>query len=150
MSVSIVRLCRILIVGTLVGLLSDCGTGGPAPAVDPGWSAALEQMKSSIAASTGYSAASIEILASPAHLRISISDAGLAEGEQAARESAATAVVAAAEQSTAKEARFASVQEVSVAVIHPAGAQGSPAASHTEDVVDSRRALSRRFSKHIT
>ena len=147
---SVIRLCRLLIVGTLVVLLCDCGTGGPAPVVDPGWPAALEQMKSSIAASTGYSLASIEILASPAHLRISISDAKLAQGEQAARESAATAVVAAAEQSMAKEARFASVQEVSVAVIHPAGAQGSSTASHTEDVVDFRRGPSQRFSKHIS
>lgn len=149
MSVSIVGLCRLLIVGTLAGLLSDCGTGKLAPAVDPGWSAAQEQIKSSIVASTGYSPASIEILASPTHLRISISDAALAQEEQAARESAATAVLAAAEQSLAKEARFASVQEVSVAVIHPAGAQG-PTASHTEDVVDFRRGPSQRFSKHIT
>jgi hypothetical protein len=107
-------------------------------------------MKSSIFASTGYSPASIEILASPTHLRISLSDAELAQAEQAARESAATAVVAAAEQSMAKESRFASVQEVSVAVIHPAGAQGSSTASPTEDAVDFRRGPSQRFSKHIT
>lgn len=150
MSVSIVRLCRLLIIAALVGLLSDCGAGGSAPAADPGWTAALEQMKSSIAAATGYSQASIEILASPAHLRISISDAALAQRDQAAREDAASAVVAAAEQSMAKEARFASVQEMSVAVIHLAGAQGSSTASHTEDVVDFRRGPSQRFSKHIT
>jgi hypothetical protein len=118
--------------------------------VDPGWSAALEQLTSAIAASTGYSPASIEILASSAHLRISISDAELAQAEQSARESAATAVVAAAEQSMAKEARFAAVQEVSVAVIRPGGGQGSSTASHMEDVVDFRRGPSQRFSKHIT
>jgi hypothetical protein len=50
----------------------------------------------------------------------------------------------------ATEARFAAVQEVSVAVIHPAGAQGSPTASHTEDVVDFRRGPNQRFSKHVT
>jgi uncharacterized protein with von Willebrand factor type A (vWA) domain len=118
--------------------------------VDPGWSAALEQLTTAIAASTGNSPASIEILASPTHLRISISDAELAQAEPEARENAATAAVAAAEQSMAKEARFAAVQEVSVAFIHPAGAQGSSTASHTEDVVDFRRGPSQRFSKHIT
>lgn len=147
---SIIRLCRLLIVGTLVGLLTACGTGGPAPAVDPGWSAALAQLASAIAASTGYSPASIEVLASPAHLRISISDAKLAQAEQSARESAATAIVFSVEQSMAREARFAAVQEVSVAVIHPAGTQGSSTASHTEDVVDFRRGPDQRFSKHIT
>ena len=50
----------------------------------------------------------------------------------------------------AKEARFASVQEVSVAVIHPAGAQGSSTASHTEDVVDFRQGpQSTLFEAHL-
>ena len=146
----IIRLCGLVMAGMIFGLLSGCGVGGPAPTVDPGWSAALEQLTSAIAASSGYSPASIEILASPAHLRISISNAELAQAEQSARESAATAIVLLVEQSMAKEARFAGVQEVSVAVIHPAGAQGSSPASHTEDVVDFRRGPDQRFSKHIT
>jgi hypothetical protein len=144
-------ICLHVVVAALAAVLTGCGTQAPAPAVDAGWSAALEQMKSTIASSTGYSSASIEVLASPAHLRIAISDAKLAQADQAARESAATAVMAAAEQVMAKEARLATVQEMSVAIIHPAGADlGTLGASHTEDVVDFRRGPSQRFSKHIT
>ena len=143
---SISSLSRFLIVGTLAAVLSGCGRGSPAP-VDAGWLAALDQVKGAIASSTGFSPASIEVMASPAHLRISISDAKLAQADQATREAAATAVMTAAERSLAENARFSSVQQMSVAIVHP-GADASD--SHTEDVVDFRRGPSQRFSKHIT
>lgn len=138
-------MARVLLLGALSAALSACGSSGPSARVDPGTAASLQTVKSAIAASTGYSPDSLEILSSAAHLRISISDSKLAQADQAARESVATAVLAAAEQSMAADARFASIQQISVAVIHPL-AEGS----HTEDVVDFRRGPSQRFSKHIS
>ncbi len=143
-------LCRFLMLGTLATVLSGCERGGPAAAVDAGWLAGLEQVKSAISSSTGYAPSSIEVMSSPAHMRISISDARLAQADQAAREAAATAVATAAERSLAENARFSSVQEMSVAIVHPAGAEGASANSHTEDVVDFRRGPSQHFSKHIS
>jgi hypothetical protein len=56
--------------------------------------------------------------------------------------------VVAVEKSMALNARFASVEEVSVAIIHPA--EGSARGSHTEDVVDFRKGPNQRFALHIT
>ncbi len=144
---SIVPRSRFLILATLAAVLSGCGRGGPGPAVDAGWLAGLEQVRSAIASSTGFSPTSIEVMASRAHLRISISDARLAQADQAAREDAATVVMTAAERSLAENARFSSVQQMSVAIVHPGAAASD---SHTEDVVDFRRGPNQRFSKHIT
>ncbi|MDE2136246.1 MAG: hypothetical protein KGJ68_02320 [Gammaproteobacteria bacterium] len=141
------NLIRVVVLVVLA--LSACDNSGPTARSDPQTAASLQQMKSAIAAATGYSSDSLEILVGAAHMRISISDSKLAEEDQAGRESAATAILSAAEQSMAADARFGSIQQVSVAIIHPA-AEGANAASHTEDVVDFRRAPSQRFSKHIS
>ena len=53
----------------------------------------------------------------------------------------------AAEGLLAANARFASVQQMSVAIVHP-GTDASD--SHTEDVVDFRKGPNQRFSKHTT
>ena len=143
------RLAKVFILGALSVALSACDSSGPAGRLDPETAASLQHIKSAIAASTGYSPDSLEIMTSAAHLRISISDSKLAEADQAARESAATTVLAAAEQSMAADAHFGSIQQISVAIIHPV-AEGSSGRSHTEDVVDFRRAPSQRFSKHIS
>ncbi len=131
-----------------VAILSACGAGGPSAPADPAWSTALDEVKGAIAAATGYPPGSIEILASAAHMRVSISDSRLAQADQTAREDAARAVVVAAEKVMASNARLASVQELSVAVIHPA--EGSSRGSHTEDVVDFRKGPNQRFALHIT
>ncbi len=68
---SIVPRSRFLILATLAAVLSGCGRGGPGPAVDAGWLAGLEQVRSAIASATGFSPTSIEVMASRAHLRIS-------------------------------------------------------------------------------
>lgn len=143
------KLAKVFILGMLSVALSACDSSGPTARVDPETAASLQNVKSAIAASTGYSPDSLEILSSAAHLRISISDSKLAEADQAARETVATAVLAATERTMAADARFASIQQVSVAVIHPV-AEGSSGRSHTEDVVDFRRGPSQRFSKHIS
>lgn len=141
------RLIRAFILVLLA--LSACDSSVPAAGPDPETAGSLQRMRSAIATATGYSADSLEILIGPGHLRISISDRKLAEADQAARESIATRVLAAAEQSMAADARFGSIQQISVAIVHPAG-EGAIAFSHTEDVVDFRRAPSQRFSKHVT
>ena len=82
----------------LAVVLSGCERDGPPPVVDPGWLARLEQVKTAISSSTGYPPSSIEVMSSPAHMRISISDTKLAQADQTARESAATAVIGAAER----------------------------------------------------
>lgn len=138
---------RALVLCMTLMSLTACGERGSVSA-DPSWLAALDAVKSAITASTGYPASSIELLASPVHIRVSISDSKLAQSDQATRENAATAVVLAVEKSMALNARFASVEEVSVAIIHPA--EGSARGSHTEDVVDFRKGPNQRFALHIT
>jgi hypothetical protein len=140
-------LYRLVIVGTLAVILSGCERGAPSPVVDPGWLEGLEHVKTAISSSTGYLPSSIEVMSSPAHMRISISDTRLAQADQTARETAATAVIAAAERALAENTQLSTVQEMSVAIVHPASAGDD---SHTEDVVDFRRGPSQRFSKHIS
>ncbi len=142
-------LSRFLVVGFAAAFLIGCDRGSPSAAPDAGWLAGLEQVKGTIAAATGYPASSIEVMSSPAHMRVAISDAQLAQADQSAREAAASAVVAAAERALAANARFSSVQQMSVAIVHPA-AGGTAAGSHTEDVVDFRRDPSQHFSKHLS
>jgi hypothetical protein len=136
------------ILGIAAAAVSACTGGGPSTAADPAWAMGLDQIKATIAVSTGYSADSIELLASQVHIRVSIRDANLAQAEQAAREAAAMAVVAAAEKALASNARFASVEEVSVAIVHPA--EGPGRGSHTEDVMDFRKGPNQRFALHTT
>ncbi len=124
--------------------LAACGGGTPTGST----SSELVALQSVIAASTGYSSESIEILSSVAHLRISISDSKLAQADQVTRESTALAVVAAFEQTKASNPRFASVQEVSVAVVHPS--EDASHGSHVEDVIDFRKGPNQRFALHTT
>jgi len=140
---------KLFLVGVLAMALSGCGNSGPAPPVDPGLVATLEHVRGSIATSTGYTPDSIEVLASPAHLRISISDSRLAQADQTTRETTATDVLAAAEKTMGADPRLASIQQVSVAIIHP-DAEGSRGGSHTEDVIEFRKGPGQRFAKHIS
>ncbi|HYL01544.1 MAG TPA: hypothetical protein VEU78_10125 [Steroidobacteraceae bacterium] len=144
----IVNLASLLAPGIVFMSLAACGGAGPSLSADPGWAAALDELKGTVSASTGYPAAAIKLLASPAHVRVSISDSRLAQADQATRENAATAVVAALEKSMASNTRFASVVAVSVAIIH--APEGSARGSHVEDVVDFRKGPNQRFALHIT
>lgn len=83
-------------------------------------------------------------------MRIAVSDAKLALADQQARETAAYAIVGAAERVIPFAARFASLQEISVSIIHaPAKAADSDDA-HTGDVLDFRKAQSGRLVHHTT
>jgi len=110
----------------------------------------LEQIKSAVAAGSGYSPEAIDVTASPVHVRISVVDAKLAQADQMARENSASAVVSAAEGVLAQQGQFASIQVISVAIIHPAQADGAAAETHTEDVLEFRKGPNQRFAHHIT
>ena len=135
---------RFLIFGTGV-ILSACSSGEPMSAADAEWSAALSQVEDAIELSMDYPPGSVEVLASPIRVHISISDSKIAHADQAARERAADAVVRAAEPLMLSNALFSSVKEISVAIVHPE----SVFASHTEDVLEFQRGPDQRFSLHI-
>jgi hypothetical protein len=133
---------RLLIWGILCVVAGACGVPG---VPDRGWTAAEDQLQSAIASSTDYPMGSIEVLASPARVNVSISDRELARADHAARERVAHAVVAAVEESIATNARFTTVEEIRVVFVHPAEAHGLLSSTHTEDVMDFRKGPNQRF-----
>lgn len=131
-------------------LLGACSpSGAPVP---PGANLmeGLPALTASVASATGYQTGALEILAGAAHLRVSVKDAALAGADQATRENAATQIVAAIEKGMQSGSGYASIQEISVAIIHPAERGGSADDSHVEDVLQFRKAPSGRFVHHIT
>jgi len=112
--------------------------------------AGLGDVKSAIASTTGYSKDALELLASPAHLRIVVSDNTLAHSNQMDRENAASTIVTAAEQAMGSHPQFATVQVISVAIIHTSQIEGADRDSHTEDVLEFRRGPNQRFAHHLT
>ncbi len=139
---------RISAVVLLAATLAACGRGQPAR-VDSQEAVALEDIKGVIASSAGYSKDAIEVLASPVHLRVAISDDKLAQASQMDRENAATTIVSATEQALAAHPQFATVQVISVAIVHAASKDGNERA-HTEDVLEFRTGPNDRFSHHVT
>jgi hypothetical protein len=115
-----------------------------------GGTAGLEDIRGSIASATGYPKDALELLTSPVHLRISVSDSKLAQSNQMDRENAATAIVTAAEQSLSSHPQLSTIQVISVAIIHTVQTEGSDRDSHTEDVLEFRKGPNQRFSHHIT
>lgn len=134
----------------IVVALASCSWGGPAPSADAQLIAALPAVSQAIMSATSYSADAVELIASPVHLRVLVSDAKLSGEDQVERENAAAAIVAAAENVMASRAEFSSVQIISVAIIHPAQSGGTARDSHTEDVLEFRKGPNKRFSHHIT
>ncbi len=137
---------RLFVLAATAVLTVACSSGGSPSATEAEWSAALDRLTGAIGSSTGYSPGSIEIIGSPVHLRIAISDPKLAHADQATRESTALAVVAAAEQAMGSNVHLASVKELSVAIIHP---EGFVRAAHTEDVMDFERRADQRFAPDV-
>jgi hypothetical protein len=144
------RLTRRLSLAFCIGfLLSACAGGSSSPA-SPSLLAELPAIKESVVSATSHPSETLEILAGPAHLRLSISDATLAKADQAARETAATDIVTAMEKAMESRPEFAAIQEISVAIVHPAEA-GEPARDfHIEDVVQFRKGPNQRFIPHIS
>lgn len=134
---------NLLICGIVCAAATGCDAGGTAAAPDR---AALDQLQSRIASSTGYEAYSIEILASTVHLLVSISDPELARSDDAARERLANALAATVDEAIATDARLATVKEISVAIVHPEGALRN---SHIEDVMNFRKGSNQRFQLDV-
>jgi len=107
-------------------------------------------MTSVVAEGAGYSRKAIDVTASPFHVRISVVDAKLAQADQLTRENSANAIVSAAEGYLAQHGQLASIQVISVAIVHPAQADGTVAETHTEDVLEFRKGPNQRFAHHIT
>jgi len=107
---------RISAVALLVAALAACGQGRPVSG-DSQEAGTLEDIKGVIASSGGYSKDAIELLASPVHLRVSISDDKLAQSNQVDRENGATTIVSATEQALIAHPQFATVQVISVAPV---------------------------------
>jgi hypothetical protein len=137
---------RLLILGMLCVAAGACGVAG---VPDRDWTAAQDQLLSAIASSTGYPAGSIEVLASPARVNVSIRDRKLARADGDARERVADGVVTAVEESIAINARLAAVEEIRVVIVHPEEAHGLLSSTHTEDVMDFKKGPNRRFYRDV-
>ena len=133
----------------IAATLAACGQGRQVLGDSQGV-LALEDIKSVISSTTGYSKDAIELLVSPVHLRVSISDEKLAHSNQMDRENAANTIVTAAEQGLTAHPQLSTVQVISVAIVHAVPKDGSDSA-HTEDVLEFRKEPNRSgFSHHIT
>ena len=143
------RFGRLLIFTFLAAAIAGCSSGRPSSSPSR-WAASLEQIRSAVSAAGGYSPEAVEVTASPTLLHIAISDATLAQADQVTRGSSANAFVAAAESILSQQEFFASVQAIDVAIMHAGQAEGSPAQTHTEDVLEFRKGPNKRFAHHIT
>lgn len=134
----------------LVAAIAGCTGGGGSPVSStPEWGQGLDQVRSAVA-SAGYPAEAVEVTASPVHLRISVTDAKLSQADQMTRENAASTIVSAAEGVLPGNQQLASIQSISVAIVHSGQSDGSAAATHTEDVLEFRKGPNQRFAHHIT
>lgn len=145
------RMIRIMCSAVFIAaIVAACGGATPSSSASPSLLATLPAIQASVTSATGYSAEAMELLAGPAHLRLSISDAKLAGADQAAREAAATDIVAAIEKAMESRPQLAPIQEISIAIVHPAETGGSVRDTHVEDVLQFRRGVNQRFIHHIT
>ena len=136
----------LLILGALCIALGGCGSPG---IPDHGWTAVEDQLQRAIVSSTDYPPGSIEVLASPTRVHVSVSDRELARADHAARERAANALVAIVEQSIATNAQLATVEEIQVVIVHPEEAHGLLGSTHTEDVMDFKRGPDKQFCRDV-
>jgi hypothetical protein len=139
----------LLAAGIAAGLLA-CGAGGSDPAAASRYTADLQVVSDGIAAAAGYSGDAVELTSSRVRLRIEIRDPQLAGADPATRNTVAANIVTDAEKVLAVHPEFASLQQISVAVIHAAAKSGAGSDWHIEDVIEFRKGPNQRFSVHIT
>lgn len=99
---------------------------------------------------TGCPAEALVPLTGPARLPLSISDARLAPSEHAARERAASDLVAALAQAMESRATFAAIRQIDMASVHAAAPRGSMSDTHVEDLLQFRRAPNHRVVPPVT
>jgi hypothetical protein len=141
---------RAIVLGVLGIATAACGSGAAPGAADRDHETALQELQSAIEASTGYTPSHLEILASPAHVLVLLSDDELARADVAAHEKAALVVASAVERSIVSNARLAAIEEISVAIIHPERAQGLLWNEHTEEVFYFKKSPDQHFVPDTT
>jgi hypothetical protein len=134
----------------IAAIVAACGGGAPSSTASPSLLAALPAIQASVTSATGYPAQAIELLAGPAHLRLSISDAKLAGADQATREAGAADIVAAVEKAMASRPELAPIQEISIA----SSIRKRPLERHailtSKMCCNFAKGPNQRFSHHIT
>ena len=139
----------LLAAGITAGLLA-CGAGGADPAAASRYAADLQIVSDGIATAAGYRGEAIELTSSRVRLRIEIRDPQLADADPATRNTVAANIVASAEKVLAGHPEFASIEQISVAVLHGAAKSGAASDWHIEDVIEFRKGPNQRFTVHIT
>ena len=128
------------------------GCSGAKPSL-PGSAAlyeSLPQVSAEVSLALGYSPQVIEFSAGSAHLRALVKDARLASLNQVERESAAGRIVAAIEIAMASRQEFASIQEITIAIIHLSQPEKLADYSHVEDVLQYRKSPDGHFVGHAS
>jgi hypothetical protein len=150
--VNITMVRRLSSAAIVAGVLISCGSGPQSVSGSQIAIPDLQAIAESIAGAAHYPANTIEITSSPVRFRISIRDAQLAISDEATRNAAAAALVAASEQVLSSHPEFSKLEAISVAIIHGnATADGTTGKDwHVEDVVEFRKGPNQRFSVHIT
>jgi hypothetical protein len=134
----------LLFFGLLSAACTACSSGA---GTDAGGIAVIEQqLQGAIASSSRHSVGSIEVLASPVHVHVLLSDDKLARADEGTQERAAQAVAAGVERVIASDNRLRSVDAISVSIIHPERAHGLLWSSHTEDVYYFTKGPDQHFS----
>lgn len=82
-------------------------------------------------------------------MRVSISDHELARADRLNRERVISTVLATVEKSIAQDPLLATVDEISVAIIHPEEAHGIVQSTHSEDVVEFRKGPGQKFYRDV-
>ena len=111
--------------------------------------AALDQLQTEIASSTGYSRGSVDVTGNAVRVRVSISDHELARADRLNRERVISTVLATVEKSIAQDPLLATVDEISVPIIHPEEAHGIVQSTHSEDVVEFRKGPGQKFYRDV-
>ena len=147
-----IALQRLLWTAIIAVSLTSCGTKAPVAGGSQAAIPDLQAITESIATVAHYPAGVIDVTSSAVRFRISIRDARLAVSDEAARNAAAAALVAACEQVLASHPEFSALEAISVAIIHDNSPAGGTAGKdwHMEDVVEFRKGPSGRFSVHIS
>ncbi len=138
---------RLVAIAAVTALTASCGSGSNSGTP---FTPDIQAISDAIATAAKYPMSAVELTSSQVRLRISVSDATLAMGDEVSRNNAAAALVAVAEQVLAAHPEYAGIQAISVAIIHPGIESATGSGWHIEDVVEFRKGPNQRFSLHVT
>ncbi len=141
---------RLLAVAAMAVLTASCGMSASDSKTAASFTPDIQGISDAIATAAKYPTSLVELTSSQVRLRIAVSDARLAMADEVARNNAATALVAVAEQVLASHPEYAKLEAISVAIIHPGVASAIGSGWHIEDVVEFRKGPNQRFFLHTT